>query len=95
MPFPPQPPARRLTHRGKDISTLQKPSEITREIVQEVVEAIVFLSLAWAMAADTAAGEPSAVALLTGIVLMSFCADRLAVVCELIVRFNTIGTDEE
>lgn len=95
MSFQPQPPEKRLTHRGVDIATLRKPAEVSREIVQELVEAGVFVSLAWMMAADTSAGEASAVALLTGIVLMTFCADRLAVVCELIVRFNEIDADED
>ena len=95
MPFPPQPPARRLTHRGKEIAALKTEREIGLEMSQEIVEAIVFLFLALSMGADTHNGEPSFVASLTGIVLMTFCADRLVVVCELIVRLNQIDPEDE
>ena len=95
MSFSPQPPARRLTHSGKEISALATERDIALEIAQEIVESIVFLSLAVAMGADTQAGDASAVAILTGIVLMIFCADRLVVVCELLVRLNDIDSDEQ
>lgn len=95
MPFSLQPPVRRLTHSGKDISTLDTQRDIAMEIIQEVVEATVFVSLATAMGMDTPVGEASSIALLTGIVLMTFCADRLAVVCELIVRLNNTEPDEQ
>ena len=95
MPFPPQPPARRLTHRGREISTLKTEREIGLELSQEIVEAIVFLFLALSMGADTHNGDASFVAVLTGIVLMTFCADRLVVVCELVVRLNEIEPEDE
>jgi hypothetical protein len=95
MPFSLQPPVRRLTHSGKDISTLDTQRDIAMEIIQEVVEAIVFASLAISMGANTPVGEASSTALLTGMVLMASCADRLAVVCDLIIRLNETEPDEQ
>lgn len=95
MPFPPQPPARRLTHRGKKISALKTEREIGLEMSQEIVEALVFLFLALSMVANTKDGESSEIATLTGIVLMIFCADRLSVVRDLVLRLNQIETEEK
>lgn len=93
-PFPPQPPARTLTSTGRKIATLQR-GEAVREILQETMEAVVFSVLAVIVGSGADAEDISGVGILTGVVLMIFCADRLAVVCELIVRLNSIETEED
>lgn len=59
------------------------------------MEGIVFLSLAVVIGSDGGTMADSGIGLLTGVVLMTSCADRLAVVRELIIRLNSIETQED
>jgi hypothetical protein len=90
---------RRLTHRGVDISTLNRRKDIVYEMCQELVEATVFgvLALSYWVTDDGRGDEISTLiswsAWLVGVLLSGFCLNRLFVVAQLVVRMSETDDD--
>lgn len=88
---------RRLTHSGIDIATLNKRWDISREIMQELVEGLVFGGLAlsfWLV--DDGPGDAIGnlihlASIIIALMLAGFALNRLFVICQLLFRLRDLG----